>query len=338
MTLIASSLLDTDHLPARERFALWRHAMSPMHDARLTDDSGPAPFKAFARGFNLGSSLVIETRVTSQILTRTPAAIRADQVDHYVIRLQRSGHWSGEANGRGIDVKAGDVMVLDMAHPTTACGTAIDNINLLLPRDALDRLVPSFDMHGLVLRGTMAALLRNHLVSLVENLPHILHAHASGVAAATVSLVAACLAPSRETAARAQAPLELARLTEIRRYIDRHLSSPALKPDDICKALGMSRSTLYAACRSRGGVIAFIRQRRLKRIQALLADPREHRRISEIAYQHGFANAAHFSRSFRAAFGFSPQEARAEPDGHHDAGDAMDPASAYRIWVRELAC
>ena len=105
---------------------------------------------------------------------------------------------------------------------------------------------------------------------------------------------------------------------------------------DICKALGLSRSTLYAACRSRGGVIAFIRQRRLERIHALLADPREHRRISEIAYQHGFTNAAHFSRSFRAAFGVSPHEARADPGRHHDA-DAMDPASAYRTWVHELA-
>jgi AraC-like DNA-binding protein len=338
MTPIASSLLDTDRLPQRERFAQWRDAMSPMHDARLPDEGGAASFKAFARGFNLGSSLVIETRVTSQILSRTPAAIRADQVDHYVIRLQRHGHWSGEANGRGIDAKAGDVVVLDLARPTTACGAAIDNINLLLPRDALERLVPPFDMHGLTLRGPMAALLRNHLASLADNLPHIPRAHASAVATATVNLVAACLAPSRETAARAQAPLELARLTEIRRHIDRHLSSPALKPDDICKALGLSRSTLYAACRSRGGVIAFIRQRRLERIHALLADPREHRRISEIAYQHGFANAAHFSRSFRAAFGVSPHEARAEPGCRHDAGDAMDPASAYRIWLRDLAC
>src|SRR4029077_11747961 len=113
---------------------------------------------------------------------------------------------------------------------TTARGTDIDNINLLLPRDALDGMLPPADMHGLVLHGAMATLLRNHLVSLVENLPHIPRSYAAEVAHATCSLVAACLAPSRELTARAQMPLELARLTEIRRYIDRHLGSPALTP------------------------------------------------------------------------------------------------------------
>lgn len=334
---VPSSILRTEGVRPRERFALWREAMASTHDARLPDESDATRFSAYARGWNLGSALVIETRATAQILSRTTAAIRIDQVDHYIIRLQRGGRWRGEANGRRVDATTGRVMVLDMARTTSARGTAIENISVLLPRDAVDQLVRPFDMHGHVLHGGTAMLLRNHLVSLVETLPYIPRARASDVAQATLSLVAACLAPSQEAEARAAAPLALARLTEIRRYIDRHLNSPQLAPEAICKALGLSRSTLYAACESRGGVAAFIQRRRLDRIHALLADPHEHRSISELAYRHGFVSSAHFSRAFRAAFGYSPREARAEPGRHFDTGGPLPPDSTYRAWIRALA-
>ncbi len=336
MTTVPSSVLDTAPVPQRERFALWREALSSTHETTLPEDGDPTRFSAFARAWNLGASLVIETRATAQILSRTAAAIRADQVDHYIFRLQRGGRWRGDADGRAADAEPGGVMVLDMARTTTAQGTDIDNINVLLPRDALDSLLPPFDMHGMPLHGAMAVLLRNHLVALVETLPHIPRDHAAEVAQATCRLVAACLAPSRELAARAEAPLSLARLTEVRRYIDRHLTAPALTPDAICKALGMSRSTLYAACEPRGGVAAFIQRRRLERVHALLSEPRERRRISDIAYQHGFVSKAHFSRAFRNAFGVTPREARGGASPPPATDGPQHNGSAYETWVRQL--
>ena len=151
---------------------------------------------------------------------------------------------------------------------------------------------------------------------------------------ATCSLVAACLAPTRATAARARVPLALARLAEIRRYIDRHLDSPELSPDALCKALGLSRSTLYATCEPVGGVAALIQRRRLEGIHTLLLDPNERRRISEIAYQYGFVSKAHFSRAFRNAFGYSPREAR---DGLPLTGpNEPRGAGRYENWLRDL--
>src|SRR5262249_31744781 len=146
------------------------------------------------------------------------------------------------------------VMVLDMARPSAALGTGIDNINVIVPRDLLDALVPPFDMHGLVLGGAAAQLLRSYLIALADNLPHIPAEHATDIARATCGLMAACLAPSRASAEHARAPLAIARLAEIRRYIDRHLGSRELTPEAISKALGLSRSTLYSLCEPWGGV------------------------------------------------------------------------------------
>jgi len=93
-------------------------------------------------------------------------------------------------------------------------------------------------------------------------------------------------------------------------------------------------------CEPMGGVAAFIKQRRLKRIHAILADPRDRRPIAEVAYQHGFTGGAHFSRAFRRAFGYSPSEAREAREAgaarRPGDGDAAPAGGAYETWVRRL--
>jgi AraC-like DNA-binding protein len=340
MTTIPSNVVDTDAVPLRERFDLWRAVLSATHEAQLPQDSDPAAFRAYARGWHLGQSLVVETRVSAQHLSRLPRTIRADELDHYIIRLQRQGSWTGEVDGRTVEAGCGSVTVLDGTrdererhqHRKRQCHSAARRARR--PAAAVRHARPRPPRrHG--------GVARSHLVSLVLNLPRVQTADAGHVARATLSLAAACLAPSRDTVARAAAPLELARLAQIRRYVDRHLCSPELSLQSICQALGLSRSTLYALCEPMGGVAAFIQQRRLDRIHAILADPRDRRRISEIAHQHGFVSDAHFSRAFRRAFGASPRDARdtgmsRRPrfgDAGYVTGLSID---AYESWVRRL--
>lgn len=340
MTTLPSSGVDTDQVPPHQRFSLWREALAATHEVILPEDCDPKRFSAGARSRHLGSALVLESRSTPQRLLRSPRAIRADQIDHYIIRLQKAGCWTGDVGGRTVAAGPGSVMVLDMARACDARTTDIENINLMLPRDALDDVLAPFDMHGLMLHDGMAALLRSHLSELAANLPQLQLADARRVADATLSLVAACLAPSRHAVARARAALETALIAEVRRYVDRHLHSPDLSPHSVGQALGLSRSALYAVCEPMGGVAAFIQQRRLKRIHAILADPRDRRPIAEVAYQYGFTSGAHFSRAFRRAFGYAPSEAREA----REAGAARPPAaadaalrgSAYETWIRQL--
>jgi AraC-like DNA-binding protein len=308
--MISSIAVDTAWVPRHERFSLWREALAATHEVELPDGSDPHAFNAYARGWHVGNALVLESRSTPQILRRLQRMIRADQTDHYIIRLQRKGRWLGQAADRSVETGPGGVMILDMARASEARTGGIDNINVMLPRDMLDDILPPFEMHGLVLHDALGALLRSHLESLADNLSRMQRADAARVADATCHLVAACLAPSQDAIARARAPLAAARLREVRRYIDRHLHAPHLSPQDICTALRMSRSTLYDVCEPMGGVAAFIRKRRLQRVHAILTGLQERRLISEVAYRHGFVSNAHFSRAFRNAFGYSPREAR----------------------------
>src|SRR5262245_27581478 len=134
MAAILSNSVDTDAVRPHERFALWRTVLAATHEAQLPEESDPAAFRAFARGWYLGHSLVIETRTTTQYLSRSPRTIRADQYDHYIVRLQRQGCWTGEIDGRAIEAGPGSVTVLDMARPSTARLTDIENVNVILPR------------------------------------------------------------------------------------------------------------------------------------------------------------------------------------------------------------
>src|SRR5262245_36970410 len=114
---VPSSVLDTGKVQRRhERFSLWREALAPTHEVLLPEDTDIGSFNGWARTRHLGKALLLESRVTPQRLLRSPRAIRADQIDHYIVRLQKAGHWTGDVGGRTVTSGPGSIMVLDMAR------------------------------------------------------------------------------------------------------------------------------------------------------------------------------------------------------------------------------
>src|SRR5262249_49491176 len=104
----------------------------------------------------------------------------------------------------------------------------------------------------------------------------------------------------------------------IRAFIESHLDDPGLSPQRIASANAVSLRSLHKLVESEGATVSeWIRDRRLERSRRDLADPRlRAETINVIARRWGLTNAAHFSRSFREAYGCSPREYRrsARPD------------------------
>ena len=95
------------------------------------------------------------------------------------------------------------------------------------------------------------------------------------------------------------------------RYIEAHLAEPTLSPRQIAAALGMSLRYLHLLFEDGPSVGATMLASRLDRCRDALVDPAfRHRSVSEIAYQWGFNDAAHFSRTFKTRFGVSPRAVR----------------------------
>jgi AraC-like DNA-binding protein len=93
-------------------------------------------------------------------------------------------------------------------------------------------------------------------------------------------------------------------------YIDAHLAQD-IDVADLCHALGYSRSALYRATASAGGLVEMTMQRRLEAIYRTLQRGDDGRSIAAVARAHGFADASQFSRRFRRAFGVSAGQVRA---------------------------
>jgi len=94
-------------------------------------------------------------------------------------------------------------------------------------------------------------------------------------------------------------------------YIKENLADPTLTADRIADALFISRRRLYQLFDDGDGVSGRIRQLRIDRAKELLGDPAHAvKGIGEISRQCGFANAAHFSRTFRKVVGETPRDFR----------------------------
>ncbi|WP_067833365.1 helix-turn-helix domain-containing protein [Actinomadura kijaniata] len=104
------------------------------------------------------------------------------------------------------------------------------------------------------------------------------------------------------------------------RYIDDHLTDPGLSPASVAAAHRISLRYLYRVLADVDVTFgAWVRARRLEGAGRDLAAPGAgHVTIAAVAARWGFADAAHFSRVFRDAYGVSPRQWRAgarPPDG-----------------------
>ncbi|MEY9933795.1 AraC-like DNA-binding protein [Catenulispora sp. GP43] len=157
------------------------------------------------------------------------------------------------------------------------------------------------------------ALLSQFLTGLVEQAERYAPNQAVGLGAVAGDLIAVHLsqyvdAPDEALPGGRRQVL----LTKVNAFIEEHLGDPDLTPGTIAAAHFISRRHLHQLFDGQHHTpAAWIRQRRLHRCRADLADPLlAGRPIGAIAARWGFRNAQDFSRAFRAAFGVAPREFR----------------------------
>ncbi|MCB9036599.1 MAG: response regulator [Lewinellaceae bacterium] len=97
-------------------------------------------------------------------------------------------------------------------------------------------------------------------------------------------------------------------LQKLHTAVQERLGDSSLTVEDICRAIGMGRSNLYAKLSALTGTSfnLYLRSLRLARAKELLLTTNMN--VSEVAYEVGFKDPKYFSRVFTEAYGMPPSE------------------------------
>jgi AraC-like DNA-binding protein len=138
----------------------------------------------------------------------------------------------------------------------------------------------------------------------------------SGLGRIIIDILALALEGDDRVLGSRHGSIQKAHLARIERYVRQNLRDPHLDPAQIARANGISPRYLHELFRGTGtSVSRWILEQRLAACDADLRQGMRRETIAEIAYRWGFADAAHFSRHFKARYGSTPGEVRAEARG-----------------------
>lgn len=132
-------------------------------------------------------------------------------------------------------------------------------------------------------------------------------------------LVRALISSAGDDARRARDVVEQSLLSQVRVHVHQHLRDPSLDSTSVAAALSVSRRHLQRVCAAAGfSLEQHVIGRRLEGAKQELATASGRRRpIAAVALSWGFKDPTHFARRFRAAYGLTPSEWRAEASDDH---------------------
>jgi AraC-like DNA-binding protein len=303
-----SVVIDTGEVAPAERFDLWADATPRVFEPLAVRPYGGAPFEGRVARYPLGPLTLYRLTADASRVTRTRPMIGASDPEWVQVSLLLGGRCVVDQDGRRSLLRAGDFASWASSRPYAVdAQTQHDLLVTYCPAEALrsERILRSTATAVPGAAGA-GALVRRYLRTLLADLRDGT-ATDPGLADGLLDLFDGLY---DGTVALPHAPAALRTL--VRGHIDEHLSDPALGPESVAAAHHMSRRQLDRLFADGDRTVAeTIRDRRLEHCRRDLRDPSlAHRSILEIALRWGFVSPAHFSRTFRAAYGTSPRDAR----------------------------
>ena len=318
-----SVLIRIEEAPPATRLEYFRHALASTiapFDVRVKAE-GPlraASLGAGPVGTVSVAKVVAEDPGASFESLRTPQLIRRSDPELFKVDVQIRGRTVLAQGDREAALAPGDFTLIDLSRPSRVrdVGGVYEVVAVQFPHTVLplrhDEIaratavrVPGSD--GL---GAAIAALARHLAGRLGD-----HAATDGtrLSAALMDLLVVALAERLDRVeALPAATRRRALMSSVRAFIDRRLADPRLSPREVAAAHHISLRLLHKLFEEQGTSVGrWIRERRLERCRRDLRDPAmSDLPASAIALGWGFADAAHFSRVFREAYGCPPGEYR----------------------------
>jgi len=261
--------------------------------------------------WDLGSLVLASATTQASTFTRDDRLLRADAFDHWTLCAPSSGTIT--AVGGPASAGAGACQVRALHRVDQGSNSDVDALFLVVPRDLCSPHAAELDrLHGTNLPPGPGRLLVDYLRSLQRQLPLLDPDQLPMLVDATRNMVIACAVPSRDSLEQAMPAIQATQMERAKQFIRNNLLQPNLDTKELCRHLGMSRSSLYRLFEPLGGVARYIRSARLLDAHRALSEASDTRPVYAIARDRGFDDPSEFSRAFKHQFGYSPSEARSE--------------------------
>lgn len=297
--------------PASKQEAAWRETLASLGLTTLLASAGTFHFGEVSIKRSPTQATFALLRSSAQNLAALPKS--EPQVLVGFVTYGR-GHLT-DSGRRAAEFADGDLWVCDPATPfSVQFRNDFEFLLLRLPRERLvGRLGRAASVPTLVVGETVSAAAARPLMRALA--AHFAVMEDGDVMAAepaiTELVLSALLAEARPEEDNAT-QVQTAHFARVCAQIEARLREPELSVGDVAGAEGLSARYIQRLFEGQDRSFSdYVRHRRLERCRLDLVNPQHaDRSIAEIGFRWGFADQAHFSRVFSAAYGISPRDYR----------------------------
>lgn len=236
------------------------------------------------------------------------------RADRFLLLLVEAGSIAVKQGGRRCALEKNQYALFDCSHNLEFEGSGdYSAIGVFVPASLLQarlRHAPSLVAQPITCGGSPWRIASNHLKLLVSEVRHMPMPMAYGYGTHVIELVS--IAVEADTQSVADPSGRNAIFRRCAAYVKANAADPALGPNRIAEAMGISVRYLHKVFHESGETVCeFTRLTRLDIAHKDLADPQKANvQIREIAYRVGFRSQAHFAAAFKQRYGVSATEWR----------------------------
>ncbi|MFN3357771.1 MAG: transcriptional regulator FeaR [Pseudomonas sp.] len=256
----------------------------------------------------VGTTAVAHIRSNASVIAKAARSSERTSSPRCFLVLQQQGSMTIELGDKVLELRAGDLALLDFSGAVKMTPKGLfGHVSIPLPWELLKGLdrnrfgkLPTAGACGQLLGTLVRQLAAGELAQ--WTCPQ----DGDGVLRALVALLTSVL----EYRASDHCPGW--QLHEVQSVIQQRLGSPRLSPASLAQELGISSRQLHRLFEASGDSVCryILRERLLKAAQDLRDPVCAHRSITEIGSDWGFADSAHFSRTFKKQTGLTPSRYR----------------------------
>jgi AraC-like DNA-binding protein len=301
---------------AIDRLECWRDAVSRNLVPLEVLPRESADFSASLHAVSVGRVQMSVISAAPHSIARTRRHIASDAPDFFQLTVQLTGQGVLTQRDRQAQVGPGELVIYDTRRPFTYdLRQSHTGLVLMFPRAMLplaDRDLARVTATPVPCHDGLGQVVLPLLHGLARQMEHLESRGTPRLADNVVDLVGTLLAEYAD-ADRTTEEAGPGLLTErVLLYMEQRLADPVLSPEQIAAAHRISRRYLYKLLAAQGYTVSgWIREQRLARCRRDLTDPAlDHLPVGVIGGRWGFADPAHFSHAFKAAYGMSPRVAR----------------------------